>query len=364
MEGVAESLPQVTIAFIISGLFVGALFGFILQKGRFCMNSAFRDTIFIKDFTLFHALLLALAVMLIGSNALNDLGIIHLKAQSFYPLANIIGGYVFGLGIVLAGGCGSGIVYRVGEGQMASVLAVLGFFLGIGATTNGILKPVYDLLRSVKIGDTPMTLHGVAGGDENPAIKWGIIAVISIACIFFASKSKPLAIKKSKGFYWSVTAVLVGLTGILTFWASEFFGSPGFARGMNFTTPTGEFFFTVLTGDARSKFFPMYDLLGFKVTWAEFFIVGVPLGSFISAKILKEFIWKTPRDAKELLTVFIGSLMMGFGASTAGGCNIGQALTGSVTLSVGSIVATIAIILGNWTMVYFKFIKPMQDMDV
>jgi hypothetical protein len=41
---------------------------------------------------------------------------------------------------------------------------------------------------------------------------------------------------------------------------------------------------------------------------------------------------------------------------------VGQALTGFSTLSIGSIVATIAIILGNWTMVYFKFIKPMDDM--
>jgi len=53
--------------------------------------------------------------------------------------------------------------------------------------------------------------------------------------------------------------------------------------------------------------------------------------------------------------------MMGFGAVLAGGCNIGQALTGFATLSVGSIVATVAMIAGNWTMVYFNLIKPMRD---
>lgn len=364
MESAVES---VTIGFILSGLLVGGLIGFILQRGRFCMNSAFRDTIFIKDFTLFHAYLVALVVMLVGSNLLDDAGIIHLRAQSFYPLANILGGYIFGLGIVLAGGCGSGIVYRVGEGQLASWFAVLGFFLGIGATTNGILKPVYDLLRSVKIVKTvgeeqiPYTLHGFIG--DSLAVKWITIAVLSAIFLFFASKSKPFAIRKSKGFYWSITAVLMGLAGVLTFWASEYWGSPGFARGLNFTTPTGELFFTVLTGEARSAFFPMYAIGPFQTTWAVFYIIGVPLGAFISAKILKEFIWKTPRDAKELLTVFGGSLMMGFGAATAGGCNVGQALTGFTTLSIGSIAATIAIILGNWTMVYFKFIKPMSDME-
>lgn len=362
MEGVAEVVPQVTISFIISGLLVGVLFGFILQKGRFCMNSAFRDTIFIKDFTYFHAYLLALVIMIIGSNLLNDLEIIHLRAQSFFPLANIIGGYIFGLGIVLAGGCGSGIIYRMGEGQMASWFAVLGFFLGIGMTTQGVLRPVYDVMRSVQVGPSSMTLHGLIG--DSLMIKWIVIAVISVILCSFTLKSKPLAIKKSKGFYWSVTSVLVGLAGILTFWASEYWGSPGFARGLNFTTPTSEVFFTLLTGDAHSAaFFPKFGLGNIQTTWAAFYIIGVPIGSAISAKLLKEFIWKTPRDAKELLTVLGGSVMMGFGAATAGGCNVGQALTGATTLSIGSIVATISIILGNWTMVYFKFIKPMQDME-
>ncbi len=56
--------------------------------------------------------------------------------------------------------------------------------------------------------------------------------------------------------------------------------------------------------------------------------------------------------------------MMGFGGITGGGCTVGQALTGVTTLSIGSIAATISMILGNWTMVYFKFIKPMKDMDI
>ena len=98
----------------------------------------------------------------------------------------------------------------------------------------------------------------------------------------------------------------------------------------------------------------------FKVTWAEFYIIGVPFGAYISARILKEFKWKIP-PAGEMLTVLGGSIMMGFGAVCAGGCNVGQALTGFSTLSIGSIVATIFIILGNWTMVYYKFIKPMSE---
>jgi uncharacterized membrane protein YedE/YeeE len=357
METAAQG---VSLGFIVSGLVIGGLIGFILQRGRFCMNTAFRDTIFIKDFTMFRAYLIALIVMIVGSNVLNDMGMIHLKAQTFYPLANIIGGYIFGLGIVLAGGCGSGIIYRVGEGQLASWLAVLGFFLGIGMTSQGILKPVNQMLRSVKVGPSGMTLYGLFG--NSPEIKWIVIVILCTALFLFTLKSKPFSPRKQKGFYWSVTALLIGIMGVVTFWASEHWGSPGFARGLNFTTPTGELFFSLLTGDAKSTFFPMYSLGAFKVTWAEFYIVGVPIGAALSAKILKEFSWKVA-PASELLTVLLGSLMMGFGAVTCGGCNVGQALTGFTTLSVGSIVASVAIILGNWTMVYFRFIKPMNDIE-
>jgi uncharacterized membrane protein YedE/YeeE len=356
-----ESAVQgVSFGFIVSGLIIGGVIGFILQRGRFCMNTAFRDTIFIKDLTMFRAYLIALIVMIVGSNILNDMGIIHLKAQTFYPMANIIGGYIFGLGIVLAGGCGSGIIYRMGEGQLASWVAVLGFFLGIGMTTQGVLKPVNQLFRSVKVGPSGMTLFGFFG--DSLAIKWIVIAVLCIALFLFTLKSKPFSPRKQKGFYWSLTAVLMGLMGVITFWASEHWGSPGFARGLNFTTPTGEFFFSLLTGDAKSTFFPVYSWGSFKVTWAEFYIVGVPIGAAISAKILKEFTWKIA-PAGEMLTVLAGSIMMGFGAVCAGGCNVGQALTGFSTLSIGSIVATVAIIAGNWSMVYIKFIKPMSDME-
>jgi len=65
--------------------------------------------------------------------------------------------------------------------------------------------------------------------------------------------------------------------------------------------------------------------------------------------------------AAEFLTVFFGSILMGVGAVIAGGCNLGHGVTGMSTMAVSSLVAIISIILGNWTMVYFKLIKPMQD---
>jgi uncharacterized membrane protein YedE/YeeE len=353
--------PPASAAFILSALIIGLLMGWVLQRGRFCMNSAFRDTIFIQDWTFFRAYILALMVSIIGVNALNDGGLIKVSAQPFWPFAHIIGGYVFGLGIVLAGGCGSGIWYRCGEGLLAAWVAVLGFFVSIAATMSGVLKPVYDLLRSkIYLTHNP-TLYDVVGGANNMAIKWGVIIVLCIAGAIFVSKSQPFKLGKQKGYYWSVTGLLIGLISVAAFWASYHWGGH-FSRGLSFTTPTIEFFNSLIRSNAEPTIFPKRSIGFVQTTWGVLFIIGVPIGAFLSAKGLKEFSWKVP-PAKELLTVFFGSLMMGFGATTALGCNIGQGLTGFSTLSIGSIVATISIILGNWTMVYFKFIKPMQDLD-
>ena len=72
--------------------------------------------------------------------------------------------------------------------------------------------------------------------------------------IFIAIRpEKPFAIKSGKGYYWSVTGLLIGLISVLTFWASAKFGDLGnSARGLSFTTPTRELFFTLFTGDSRA----------------------------------------------------------------------------------------------------------------
>lgn len=352
----------VTPGFILSALIVGVVFGFILQRGQFCMNSAFRDTIFMKDFTMFRAYVIALVIMVIGANILEDMGTIILKRQTFYPLANIIGGFIFGVGMVLAEGCGSGIIYRTGEGLLSAWFAVFCFSVGIGSTTNGILNPFLMFLKNESLslslsGKPNAALWELIG--NGPAVKWSVITVLSFMLSFFVLQGKPFTVRKREGLSWPLTGVFVGVMGVVAFWASEFWGG-GFARGLSFATPTGELLFTVLTGNAKSRYFPMFNLGPFQTTWAAFYIIGVPLGSYVSAKSLRKFKWRVP-SARQLVTIMVGGIMMGFGAVLAGGCNIGQALTGFVTLSVGSIVATIAMIAGNWTMVYFKFIKPMKD---
>ncbi len=357
------------LVFIATGLLIGAAFGYVLQRGRFCVNSAYREILF-QDYTMLRAYLLAVAVTMLGANLIEDMGWLQqhvnengvmvansLYRQGFVPFANILGGFIFGIGIVLAGGCGSGILYRVGEGNLAYVLAVFGFFFGIAMTKFGFLKPVYELLTTYQVsvgGDQIPTLDNVLGVN-----KWIVIAVVVIPIFYFVYQGKPFQ-KAKKGYSWSVAGLLVGVIAVAAFWASDY--CTGRARGLSFTGPVREFFLGVLFGDSRAAEPETRNILGVTISWSALYVLTVPIGAFISGKFLKEVKLKVP-PADELIKVMFGGFVMGVGAQLGGGCNIGHSLTGVATLAVSSWVANLFIILGNWVMVYFMLIKPMQDMD-
>jgi uncharacterized membrane protein YedE/YeeE len=358
-----------TLGFVVSGLIIGAAFGFALQRGRFCVNSAFREVLF-QDYTMVRAYLLAVAVAMICANFIEDMGWLQhaneagvmvtgtLYRQGFAPFANIIGGFIFGMGIVLAGGCGSGILYRVGEGNLAYVMAVCGFFFGIVVMRFGFLKPVFDALTSYQVfvgEDQVPTLYNISGIN-----KWIIIAVIAVPIFFFVFQGKPFQ-KAKKGYSWSLAGLLVGLIAVAAFWASDHF--TGRARGLSFTGPVREFFLAVFFGDSKVPASESKTLLGITMSWSAFYVLTVPIGAYLSGKFMNEVKLKVP-PADELLKVFLGGFIMGLGAQLGGGCNIGHSLTGVSTLAVSSWVANIFIILGNWTMVYFLLIRPMRDMDI
>ena len=364
-------MPFGSLTSAFTAVLLGLGLGYILQRGRFCLNSAFRDIIFLQDLTFFRAYLLALVVAILGTNLLESAGLImtfdpatgtyvstELMRQGFVPVANIAGGFLFGIGIVLAGGCASGIVYRLGEGQVAALVAIVGFFFGVGMTTDGMFSPIRDYLKSfnVEIGGVGNpALWDLFGG--SPMAKWATIIIFSVLLLAFVFKGKPTFGKSGKGYSWGLTGVLVGLLTIAAWEVSSVFG--GAPRGLAITTPLRELFYSMLTNSTHSPF-QEFSFLGiFRGTWGVFFIFAVPFGAAISAIGLKEFKWKTP-PAKEVLTVFFGSILMGIGAVVAGGCNLGHGVTGMSTMSLSSLVAITAIVLGNWTMVYFKFMRVSE----
>jgi hypothetical protein len=356
------------------------MFGFVLQHGRFCMNTAFREVLLSRDFTVFRAYILALLVSILGANLLETLGVIHLKSIPFTWVANVLGGYIFGIAMVLGGGCASGTLYRIGEGMIGSWFTALGFLLGAGATLSGFLRPVAEFFWYGPGYDpfdpsTAKFIYSITDAEGNPIPvtifnilglnRWMVIAVLGAAALIFIAKGKFKKPASQKGFSWWSTGLMIGLVSAIGFFASEVYGGMAQARGLSFTGPLNELV-TWLTGSSTAAQFKQIatenelDLGALSnaatLTWSVWMIFGVVLGSLTSALGSKEFGWRAPKP-KTLATQFGAGLVMGFSGTMAGGCNVGHGLTGLSTLALGSLVGIIFIILGCWTMVYFLFIR-------
>ncbi|MGD8564819.1 MAG: YeeE/YedE family protein [Candidatus Bathyarchaeota archaeon] len=343
---------------MLSGLVIGIIFGFVLQRGRFCMNSAFRDIILMKDYKLLKAVALAIIVQMIGFHLAATMGLIQLNPKPMFWGAMIFGGFIFGIGMVLAAGCASGTTYRVGEGMVGSFVALLGLMIGGLITSGGALSELKSYLQSntaitttdlgispgplVKEGSSSITLANIFG--LHPWIFVAIIAVIVIAVLIWKGRDEETKVEGTlydkifkAGWNWWVTGIAVGIVGILAFIAFK-----NYALGIS----GGWFGFlnALITGDAN------------KLNWFTFLVIGVVMGAAIAAIIAGEFKLRAP-DARRLIQQFIGGIIMGIGAVIGTACNIGHILTGIPQLALSSILGGIFIVLGCWATAYIMFMR-------
>ena len=100
-----------------------------------------------KDYNLIKAVGIAILVSMLGFAIMSATGVIAINPKPLFWGANMLGGFVFGMGMVIAGGCASGITYRTGEGMVGAMSAVLGFSIFATATKAGALKPVATFLQ-------------------------------------------------------------------------------------------------------------------------------------------------------------------------------------------------------------------------
>ena len=116
--------------FVTAFAFFGVLIGFILQRSRFCIVRALREMFLTGDSEAMTAVLGGLVVGLIGFTAISFLtpGKIGFVSENVWS-AGLLGGTIFGFGMVIAGGCVVGSLWRAGEGQVKLMLSVIGMMI-------------------------------------------------------------------------------------------------------------------------------------------------------------------------------------------------------------------------------------------
>jgi uncharacterized membrane protein YedE/YeeE len=136
----------------------GLAFGYILQRSRFCFTASMRDPYLTGGTTLTSAVLIAFAFTTIAFAAIKygyfkmELPIPGMGYVVPISIATLAGAFMFGIGMVIAGGCASGTLMRVGEGFTMQILSLVFFVIGslLGANHFGWWKDMF-ISKGVKV---------------------------------------------------------------------------------------------------------------------------------------------------------------------------------------------------------------------
>jgi len=158
-------------------LLCGIAFGVIIQRCRFCFVRGFRDPFMTGEGEVPRAIAISLMISILGFAALKWTG---LRGEDVYVtqtfwFGSLVGGIVFGFGMLLAGGCGSGSVWRAGEGQVKLMIAVACFSLSTS---------LFKTLINASEGFKSLIGRGVFMPDFL-SYKWTLILLFLILCAYY-----------------------------------------------------------------------------------------------------------------------------------------------------------------------------------
>ncbi|MGI9374017.1 MAG: YeeE/YedE family protein [Hyphomicrobiales bacterium] len=335
----------------VGGFLIGMIFGYVVFRTNFCTMGSISDILSFGDYRRFRAWLLAAVVAIAGAQFLHIMGAVDLSASMYLQpsiswVGNVLGGVLFGFGMVFAGGCVSRNLARIGGGDMGSliVLIVTGIFafMAIG----GLLGPLRATITSIgQINleafevsnqglDAILTaLAGTTGYTMKVLISGAFILAISFYCFsdqqFRSSKTHLIA-----GFGIGLCVVAGWVLTGLAF--DELAETPAPPVSLTYVRPAGD----ALEYLTR---FTAFGAPGFGVVT----VFGAIAGSFLAAISMGRFKLTTFVDVKDTIRNLGGAALMGVGGVMALGCTVGQALTGFSTLAVGSMITFIFIIVGG-----------------
>ena len=330
-------------------LLVGAVFGAITSKTNFCTMGAVSDWVNIGSKDRLRAWFLAIGIAILVSQTMHATGVVNIN-DAFYLTPNfgwlgyLLGGFLFGIGMTLASGCGQRTLARVGGGNLKSLVVLMILGLTAYMTMRGLLALFrvnvievsnINLAKSDIVDQGMGTLLAAATGLENIARVNLVLAILlggGLVIFAFASKT----------FRGSFDNILAGITiGLLIPAGWYITGVVGFDdfepmrfESLTFIGPTGESLMYLMT------------FTGSVINFGIAAVFGVILGSFLYAILSGRFYVETFSDHADMVRHIVGAVLMGFGGVLALGCTIGQGITGMSTLATGSLIALISIIFG------------------
>lgn len=327
------------------GLFLGLVFGSVVQRSGFCMSAVVSNFVLMRDYRQFHAFLAAIAIAATGTQILSLTGLVDIGESSYLVSrmnwsGAVFGGLIFGFGTILAGGCIGRTVVRVGEGNISAIIVLLVVAVVAATVMYGPLEQYRVWLYQTTVFEMPSKNASIPGFLDFPTgIFTSLFSSLCLAVILFTGKNN-----RSPGLL--IAGGIVGCLIVAGWWVTGYMSQDIFSlhrpASLTFAGPLANTSYMLATG----------SILGEGVQFGITALGGVLLGSFFMAIATGRFRWVKP-DLNHLYHIVVGGLFMGVGAIMAGGCNIGNGLSGLSVLSVCSLMAVVAIFSGMLLGIYW-----------
>ena len=320
----------------VGGLVVGLLFGFFAQRSKFCLRAA------VVEFWHHHfgeklsVWLLTFSTAVIAIQAMIVFG--WLDVSSARQLANrgsmsgaLIGGMLFGAGMIMTRGCASRLLVLSATGNLRALLSGLIFAVVAQSALYGALAPVRGVLSDLWVveGGSSRDILAILGWSHTTGLVIGIIWLI--AALYFTTRTT------QRAWMW-IGGIGTGLSVALAWWYSYAVSKASFEvvpiQGVTFSGPSADWLMRILA--------PNPPGLGFDFG----LLPGVFLGSFIAAWASGEFQLQGFKDGYSMRRYIAGAIFMGFGAMLAGGCAVGAGVTGGAIFALTAWTALIGMWLG------------------
>lgn len=327
----------------LAGIAVGAVCGFTVRRARLCSFGAIEDAWIGHDTRRLRIFGLALAIALAGAQALTGLGWLDPSNSTYVQpalpwLSIIMGSMMFGLGMALVGTCSFGSLVRLGAGDLRSLIVMMVFGAVSYATLRGMLAPI----RIDFIEQFAWPLPGQLKGNLDSLLTYfgmpqarlilTLVGVTALCAAVWADSR----LRRSPRLL--IAGVALGLGVVAGWWvtgvAVDAFEHVPRAQSLTFVSPVGRALYAVLTSPAA--------LLEFGIGT----LVGVTLGSFLSALYDREFRWEAFDDDREMRRHLLGAVLMGGGGVLAGGCTIGQGISAGSMMALSWPLAIAGMMIG------------------
>ena len=317
--------PQVAVGL---ALVLGAVFGLLAERTKFCFR---RGLVGDDRKQALGVWLTALALATLGTQAGVQADLISFDEHRFMAsnlpvLAIVLGGLMFGAGMVLTRGCVSRLTVLSASGNLRGVFVLLVFAITAHATLKGVLAPLRTSIGSITVplGDAA-SLAALPGG----ALFWsGLIAAAALFVGLRSDNRVPTLIMAAL----LGTLVPMGWIGTGFVLYDDF--DPVALQSLSFTAPYADALFWTIASTSIPATFGV-GLIG-----------GVVLGALLSSLIFGSFKWQSFSAPAETGRYAGGAVLMGVGGVLAGGCTVGAGLAGVPTLSVAALLAIAAIAVG------------------